>query len=130
MKQFGNFSALGWLIIVGQVTYFLVDAQGSKITDNVGGKPWNLTECLHVHGIYPSKTKIYCVQVIMIINLITFQSKLLCVNLQQDYKSAFDETLTIIHQKTISHVDDVIHISHSEGSGEKEVSANQEVKTQ
>ena len=70
MKQFGNFSALGWLIVVGQVTYFSADAQGSKITDNVGGKPWNVTEYLHVHGIYPSKTKIYRVQVIMIINLI------------------------------------------------------------
>ena len=64
------------------------------------------------------------------LNLITFQSKLLCVNLQQDCKSAFDDTLTITHQKTISHVDDVIDRSHNEGSGEKEVSANQEVKMQ
>ena len=116
--------------------YFLADAQGSKITDNIGGKPWNLTEYLHAHGIYPSKTKIYCVQVTMIINLITFKSKLLCVNLQQDCKSAFDDTLTTTHQKedhqkTIPYDDDdVIDISHNEGSGEKEVSANQEVKTQ
>ena len=26
--------------------YFLADAQGSKVTDNIGGKPWNLTEYL------------------------------------------------------------------------------------
>ena len=45
--------------------YFLADAQGSKITDNIGGKPWNLNEYLHAHGMYPSKTKIYCVQVII-----------------------------------------------------------------
>ena len=43
--------------------YFLADAQGSKLMNNIGGKPWNLTEYLHAHGIYPSKTKIYCVQV-------------------------------------------------------------------
>ena len=49
---------------------FLADAQGSKITENIGGKPWNLTEYLRAHGIYPSKTKIYCVQVIT--HIITF----------------------------------------------------------
>ena len=49
--------------------YFLADAQGSKITDNIGGKSWNLNEYLHVHGLYPSKTKIYCVQVIRVTNM-------------------------------------------------------------
>ena len=45
--------------------YFLADSQGSKIIDTIAGKPWNLNEYLHAHGLYPSKTKIYCVQVIM-----------------------------------------------------------------
>ena len=44
MKKIGNAFALGWLIIVSQVTYSLADAQGLKIMDNTGGKPWNLTE--------------------------------------------------------------------------------------
>ena len=71
----------------------------------------------------------------MIINLIIFKSKLLCVNLQQDCKSAFDGTLTTTHQKehhqkTNPYDNDVIDISHNEGSSEKEVSANQEVKAQ
>ena len=45
--------------------YFLADSQGSKIIDTIAGKPWNLIQYLHTHGLYPSKTKIYCVQVIM-----------------------------------------------------------------
>ena len=49
--------------------YFLADAQGSKITNNIGGKSWNLNEYLHAHGLYPSKTKIYCVQVIIVIDM-------------------------------------------------------------
>ena len=60
-----------------------------------------------------------------------------CVNLQQDYKSPFDDTLMTTtdhrdqvkyHQKTIPY-GDVIDISHSQSSGEKELPANQEVKT-
>ena len=48
---------------------FLADAQGSKIIDTIEGKPWTLNEYLHSHGFYPSKTKIYCVQVIIMIQL-------------------------------------------------------------
>lgn len=47
----------------GDCTYFLADPQGSKLPDTINGKPWNLSEYVHLHGLYPSKTKIYCVQV-------------------------------------------------------------------
>ena len=43
--------------------YFLVDPQGSKLMNSIAGKPWSLAQYIHVHGYYPSKTKIYCVQV-------------------------------------------------------------------
>lgn len=43
--------------------YFLADPQGSKLINSINGKPWNLAEYIHLHGLYPSKTKIYCVQV-------------------------------------------------------------------
>ena len=43
--------------------YFLADPQGSKLPDTINGNPWNLSEYIHLHGLYPSKTKIYCVQV-------------------------------------------------------------------
>ena len=43
--------------------YFLADPQGSKLPDTINGKAWNLSEYIHLHGLYPSKTKIYCVQV-------------------------------------------------------------------
>ena len=43
--------------------YFLADPQGSKLMNSIAGKPWSLAQYIHVHGYYPSKTKIYCVQV-------------------------------------------------------------------
>ena len=64
---------------------------------------------------------------------------MICVNLQQDCKSAFDDSWTSTdhktgHQvkdnkKTISEVN-VVEISHNEEIDEKEVSTNQEAKTQ
>ena len=44
-------------------TYFLADPQGSKLPDTIDGKAWHLSEYVHLHGLYLSKTKIYCVQV-------------------------------------------------------------------
>ena len=43
--------------------YFLADTQGSKLPDNIDGAAWTLGEYLHSHGLFPSKTKLYCVQV-------------------------------------------------------------------
>jgi len=43
--------------------YFLADAQGSKLPNDIKGRSWSLNDYLHVHGYYPSKTKIFCVQV-------------------------------------------------------------------
>ena len=43
--------------------YFLADAQGSKLPCEIKGRSWSLYDYLHVHGYYPSKTKIFCVQV-------------------------------------------------------------------
>ena len=43
--------------------YFLADAQGSKLSCEIKGRSWSLNDYLHVHGYYPSKTKIFCVQV-------------------------------------------------------------------
>ena len=43
--------------------YFLADAQGSKLPDEIKGRSWTLSEYIHLHGYYPSKTKIFCVQV-------------------------------------------------------------------
>lgn len=94
--------------------YFPADAQGSKLMNNIGGKPWNLTEYLHAHRIYPSKTKIYCVQ--------------------QESKSTSDNTLMTSHQKADYQAkdyqktipcDDVIDLTHSEGLVDKEVPSNQ-----
>ncbi|XP_065915409.1 uncharacterized protein [Dysidea avara] len=42
--------------------YFLADPQGSKLMNSIAGKSWSLAQYIHVHGYYPSKTKIYCVQ--------------------------------------------------------------------
>ena len=44
-------------------TFFLADAQGSKIPSNIDGEEWILSDYLHKHGLFPSKTKFYCVQV-------------------------------------------------------------------
>ena len=43
--------------------YFLADAQGIKLPDDIDGAAWTLGEYLHSHGLFPSKTKLYCVQV-------------------------------------------------------------------
>ena len=43
--------------------YFLADSLGSKLPNDIDGNPWTLAEYLHAHGLYPSKTKLYCVQV-------------------------------------------------------------------
>jgi len=52
---------------IGQVKlhkeYFLADAQGSKLPNEIKGRGWSLKEYIHVHGYYPSKTKIFCVEV-------------------------------------------------------------------
>ena len=47
----------------GKFTYFLADAHGSKMAKDINGKPWNLGDYMHMHGLYPSKTRLYCVQV-------------------------------------------------------------------
>ena len=49
--------------------FYLGDAQGSKILDTIDGKEWTLSEYLHKHGLFPSKTKFYCVQVKLIMHL-------------------------------------------------------------
>jgi len=46
-----------------QFNYYLADAQGGKLPDDISGTPWTLGEYLHGHGYFPSKTKLYCVQV-------------------------------------------------------------------
>ena len=46
--------------------YFLVDPQGSKLMSTISEKPWSLAQYIHFHGYYPSKTKIYLVQVLYI----------------------------------------------------------------
>ena len=43
--------------------YFLADAQGSKLPSDIKGRSWTLKDYMHFHGYYPSKTKIFCVQV-------------------------------------------------------------------
>ena len=43
--------------------YFLADAQGIKLPDDINGATWTLDEYLCSHGLFPSKTKLYCVQV-------------------------------------------------------------------
>ena len=43
--------------------YFLADPQGSKLMNTIADKPWNLAQYLHYHGYFPSKTKLYLVQV-------------------------------------------------------------------
>ena len=47
----------------GKYEYFLADPQGSRLSKTINGNQWNLAEYIHLHGYYPSKTKIYCVQV-------------------------------------------------------------------
>lgn len=47
----------------GKYTYFLADAEGSKMARDINGKAWNLGDYMHMHGLYPSKTRLYCVQV-------------------------------------------------------------------
>ena len=116
MKKIGNAFALRWLIIVSQVTYSLANAQGLKIMDNTGGKPWNLPEYLHVHGYTPQRQRSSVSGDHDHKLDITFQSKFLCVNLQQHCKSTFNDTLTTTHQKedhqkTIPNDDDVIDTS-------------------
>ena len=44
--------------------YFLADAQGSKLPDTIKGRNWTLSDYIHVHGYYPLKTNIFCVQVL------------------------------------------------------------------
>ncbi|XP_065885341.1 RAF proto-oncogene serine/threonine-protein kinase-like isoform X3 [Dysidea avara] len=46
----------------GRYEYFLADPQGNRLSKNINGNRWNLAEYIHLHGYYPSKTKIYCVQ--------------------------------------------------------------------
>lgn len=47
--------------------YFLADPQGSKLINSINGKPWNLAEYIHLYGLYPLKTKNYCVNVCRLI---------------------------------------------------------------
>lgn len=47
----------------GKYIYFLPDAQGSKMVKDISGNPWNLGDYMHMHGLYPSKTRLYCMQV-------------------------------------------------------------------
>ena len=44
------------------------DAQGIKLPDDINGATWILDECLHSHGLFPSKTMLHCVQVLMYYN--------------------------------------------------------------
>ena len=43
--------------------YFLADGQCSKLPNNLQGRTWVLADYLHMHGMFPSKTRIFCVQV-------------------------------------------------------------------
>ena len=36
---------------------------GSKLPKDLKGRSWILGDYLHMHGLYPSKTKLFCVQV-------------------------------------------------------------------
>ena len=47
----------------GRFTYFLADAQGSKMAKDINGKPWNLGDYMYLDGLYQSKTRLYCMQV-------------------------------------------------------------------
>ena len=47
----------------GKFTYFLANSQGSKIAKDINGKPRNLGDYMHMHGLYLSKTRLYCMQV-------------------------------------------------------------------
>jgi len=43
--------------------YFLADSQGSKLPCEIKGRDWTLKDYIHLHGYFPSKTKLFCVQV-------------------------------------------------------------------
>ena len=48
---------------VASCEYFLADGQSSKLPNNLQGHTWVLADYLHMHGMFPSKTRIFCVQV-------------------------------------------------------------------
>lgn len=70
--------------------YFLADGQGSKLPNTLQERPWVLADYLHMHGLFPSKTKIFCVQVSSLVYMPKYgKFNPLCCNLYSKRSSVF-----------------------------------------
>ena len=59
--------------------YFLADRQGSKLPNTLQGRPWVLADYLHMHGMFPSKTRIFCVQVSSLVYMLNVGYLIMCI---------------------------------------------------